>query len=85
MINDYLKYVTEQRKLALERMVYYGRFARGSSWDWSIGYYEGHSQAARFEAHHWRRLQKDIQARSAEDACIAWFNDGVGMIIQRLS
>jgi len=67
MIDNYLDWVKGQRKVALHEMYHARELSRLDPTPWGTGFYAGHAQAHSFEARHWRRLQKDIEARIAHD------------------
>jgi len=72
MIDNYLDYCKAQRKTSVELMMEYHRQSRSELDDWGKGFYAGHAQSRSFEAHHWRRLQKDIEVREAEGYELVW-------------
>jgi len=62
MINNYLDWAKQQRRAALKEMYHARGMSRLDPTKWGTGFYAGHAQAHSFEARHWRRLQKDIEA-----------------------
>lgn len=77
MIDHYLAYVKGRRRVAIDREVFYGRHSRLCIDDWTKGFYEGHSQAAQFEARRWRGLQKDIEYYIEHGETPAWIVNGL--------
>ena len=85
MIDNYLDWVKGQRRSALHEMYYARKLSRLDPTPWGTGFYAGHAQAHSFEAHHWRRLQKDIEAMKSQGCSLSVEDDATGFLYRKLS
>ena len=70
MINNYLDWAKRERKYSVKMSVMYGRREREATDAWSKGFYTGLSMAYDYSGRHFKRLQKDIEARNDEGDCV---------------
>jgi len=85
MINNYLYFCKEQRKRYLHNTRRCLRARRRYQREWLKGFNHGLQIAYDISSRSWRRLQKDIEARTATGSCIAEVNRYCGPEYIKLS